>query len=112
MRKLSLFVVALAAIAVIGASAYAANTKAKAKLMTMKGTITAVDATAGTISLQEANATTATTFQVTPKLVNALKVDEKVTVSYKVLANGDNEAVYVQPAKIRAKTKKIAAPAN
>ena len=112
MKKLGLLVMTLAAIAVLGASAYAANTKAKAKLMTMKGTITAVDATAGTISLQEANATTEMTFTVTKKLVKALKVDEKVTVGYKVSANGDNEAVYVQPAKIRAKTKKIAVPAN
>ena len=112
MKKLGLLVMTLAAIAVLGASAYAAKASPKAKLMTAKGTITAVDATAGTISLKEANATTETTFNVSAKLVKSLKVDEKVTVGYKTLANGDNEAVYVQPAKIRAKTRKMAAPAK
>ena len=112
MKKLGLLVMALAAVAVLGASAYAAKASPKAKLMTVKGTITAVDATAGTISLQEANATTETTFKVSAKLVKALKADEKVTVGYKTLANGDNEAVYVQPAKIRAETKKKVVPAN
>ena len=98
---------ALAAVAVLGTSAYAAwKIGPKAKLMTVKGTITAVDATAGTISLQEANATTETTFKVNEKLVKALKVNEKVMVGYKTLANGDNEVVYVKPAKISAKTKK------
>jgi hypothetical protein len=110
MKKLGLFVMALAAIAVLGTSAYAAKTSSKAKLMKAKGIITAVDATAGTISLQEADSTTATTFKVTEKLVKALKVNEKVTVSYKVLANGDNKVVSVQPAKIRAKAKNTTAP--
>ena len=110
MKKLGLLVMAMAAVAVLGVSAYAANASSKAKLMTAKGTITAVDATAGTISLKEVKATTETTFTVSAKLVKALKVNEKVTVGYKVLANGDNEAVYVQPAKIRAKAKKTAAP--
>ena len=109
MKKFNLFIVALVAIAVLGVSAYTANASLKSKLMRakeVKGTITAIDATAGTISLQEANATTEMTFTATAKLVKALKVGEKVTVGYKIQANGDNKAVYVQPAKIKAETTK------
>ena len=109
MKKFSLFVMALAAIAVLGASAYTANASLKSKLMRAKeakGMITAVDATAGTITVSTSApvAPAEMTFKASAKLIKALKVDEKVTVGYKTLANGDNEAVYVQPAKIRAKT--------
>jgi len=107
---------ALAAVAVLGTAAYAAVApapkaapakKVAVKLTTAKGTITVVDAKAGTFSLQEANAASEMTFMVSAKLAKALKVGENVVVSYKTMASGENHAVYVKKEVVK-KVKKAA----
>ena len=113
MKKLGLLVMALAAVAILGTGVYAAVApapkaapakKVEAKLMTAKGTITAIDKKAGTIRLKGEGAVVETTFMVSAKLAKALKVGKKVVVSYKTMASGENHAVYVN----LEKTKKAA----
>lgn len=117
MKKLGLLVMALAAVAVLGVAAYAAVApapktapakKVAVKLTTAKGTITAIDQKAGTLSLKEEGAAVETTFMVSVKLAKTLKVGENVAVSYKTMASGENHAVYVK--KEVVKKAKTAAP--
>ena len=106
MKKFGLLVAVVAAVAILGAAAYAAQTavppkKVETKLMTAKGTITAIDVKAGTFNLKEENVTTEMTFMVSPGAIKKLAVDEKVVVGYKTLASGMNHAVYVKPEKVK-----------
>ena len=107
MKKLGLFVVALAAVAILGAAAYAASTpapktapvkKMEAKLMTAKGTITTVDVKAGTFNVKN-EAAAEMTFKASAKLLKVIKTGEMVTVGYKTLPSGENDAVYVKKEK-------------
>jgi hypothetical protein len=107
MKKIGLFVMALAAVAILGATAYAASTpapkaapakKMEAKLMTAKGAITTIDVKAGTFNLK-GEAATEMTFKASAKLLKGIKAGEMVMVSYKTLPSGENDAVYVKKEK-------------
>ena len=117
MKKIGLFLMALAAVAVLGAAVYAAENpapkaaapakKAAVKLLIAKGEITAVDEAAGTFTLNDEKAGTMT-FKVgvklAKKITKKIKVGEKVEVAYKTLPSGENHAVYVK----KERTKKAA----
>lgn len=122
MKKLSMLVMALAAVAVLGAAVYAADAPAPApkapkaasvakaapaKKVEAKGTITTIDATASTFNLK-GDAAAEMTFKASPKLLKGLKAGEVVTVGYKTLASGDNAAVYVKKEMKKKEAKKEA----